>query len=130
MAVSRIRFICEQLKTHIPMEIDYDYEEGEKEEHVGVSFRERTLSHSTYEHTDGKPDHPSRLYKVVLYIDFCDIPGHVDQVYIPAECLDEFFLTFHKTSSQLIHIEPIRVNKAVDELLEYDDSVNPWGVFD
>jgi len=112
------------------MQIDYDYEEGEKEEHMGVSYLESILSYSTYEHTNQKPDHPNRLYKVVTYADFCGRPGHVDQFYVPAECLDDFFNTSHKNASQLIHIEPVGVNEAVDELVEYDDTVNPWGVFD
>lgn len=117
------------LKTYA-MEAQYDYDEGEKEEHVGVSENSALVSYSTYEHADEKPEHPARLYKVVTYTDFVDIPGHLDKMFIPAECIDEYFVNFHKTGDQLVHVEPVSVNNAVDELLEYDSEVNPWGIFD
>jgi hypothetical protein len=110
------------------MQILYDYEEGEKEEHRGV--KEHGLGYSTYEHCKHHPGFGSETYCVTTFIEYSNIPNHVNRYVLLAEELDDFFYRYHQTSESVVDIRPISVDEAVELIRDYDEDVNPWGVFD
>lgn len=104
------------------MEITYSYEEGEEEEHRGLKEMEhREGGVQAYEHADEHPGNGSEFYRITTFIEFVDIPNHVNKYYLPSAHLDEFFLDYHQTGEEVIDIRPVTVEEAVEEWGEYDD---------
>lgn len=110
------------------IEVEYEYEAGERENHLGVREMGSIIGYSTFEHCTGHPGFGSRLYKITTFLEFLDVPNHVNQYYVAAEELDNFFIENYETGEKIVDVRPIHVVDAVEEMWEYDEDIEPWGI--
>lgn len=106
------------------MEINYDYQEGEEEEHKGVAESDLYPYLYTYEHSNGFPGYDEEIFRVTSYINHSNEPDHVNKYFIPCEYLDEFMVDQHQTGEEIIDIRPISLEEMIVEISDYDDDVS------
>lgn len=107
----------------------------EDDPHTGVSFLEHgRLEHGrldvpyTYEHVDNPPgfnesECSDTIYRIECFIRYTDIPVHKNVYYVRGDMLDFFFHEWGRSGEWVNDIRPISREDALEEIHEYDESV-------